>query len=63
MEMTEEHRVFLNDLRESGVTNMFGAESYLEESSRKKTAKNHLMIHRKRNKTICSGVNEMMFSA
>jgi hypothetical protein len=32
MEMTEEHRVFLNDLRESGVTNMFGAGSYLEES-------------------------------
>mgnify|MGYP001252119018 FL=1 len=32
MEMTEEHRVFLNDLRESGLTNMFGAGSYLEES-------------------------------
>tara|TARA_Y100001973_G_C5207884_1_gene342992 strand:- start:6881 stop:7042 length:162 start_codon:yes stop_codon:yes gene_type:complete len=31
MEMTDEHRIFLNDLRDSGVTNMFGAGSYLEE--------------------------------
>lgn len=29
--MTEEHREFLNELRESGVTNMFGAAPYLQE--------------------------------
>jgi len=29
--MTEEHKVFLDDLRESGVTNMFGAAPYLQE--------------------------------
>lgn len=27
----KEHFIFLNTLRESGVTNMFGASSYLEE--------------------------------
>lgn len=45
MEMTEEHRVFLNDLRESGVTNMFGAGSYLEEcfDMDKKDARDVLM--------------------
>ena len=31
VEMTEEHRQYLNALRESGVVNMFGAASYLEE--------------------------------
>lgn len=29
--MTEEHREFLNELRDSGVTNMFGAAPYLQE--------------------------------
>lgn len=29
--MQEEHREFLNELRESGVTNMFGAAPYLQE--------------------------------
>lgn len=27
---TDEHLVFLDELRESGVTNMFGAGSYVE---------------------------------
>jgi hypothetical protein len=27
--MTEEHKEFLDDLRESGITNMFGAAPYL----------------------------------
>ena len=27
--MTDEHKQFLDDLRESGVTNMFGAAPYL----------------------------------
>lgn len=29
--LTEEHTEFLNDLRESGETNMFGASPYLQE--------------------------------
>jgi hypothetical protein len=29
--VTEEHLVFLDDLRESGVTNMHGAGSYLQD--------------------------------
>lgn len=29
--MTEEHKEFLDDLRESGETNMFGAAPYLME--------------------------------
>lgn len=29
--VTQEHLEFLDDLRESGVTNMFGATPYLEE--------------------------------
>ena len=29
--MTSEQQDFLNELRESGETNMFGASSYLEE--------------------------------
>ena len=29
--MTEEHNVFLNDLRDSGITNMYGATPYLED--------------------------------
>tara|TARA_R110000803_G_scaffold153090_1_gene218004 strand:+ start:926 stop:1078 length:153 start_codon:yes stop_codon:yes gene_type:complete len=29
--MTEEQRDYLNELRESGETNMFGASSYLEQ--------------------------------
>lgn len=29
--MTNEHKIFLDDLRESGVTNMFGAAPYLQE--------------------------------
>ena len=29
--MTEEHRTFLNDLRESGATNMFGAAPYVQD--------------------------------
>lgn len=29
--MTKEHKEFLDDLRESGATNMFGAGRYLEE--------------------------------
>lgn len=29
--MTDEHKEFLDNLRESGVTNMFGAAPYLEE--------------------------------
>lgn len=29
--MTNEHKEFLDDLRESGVTNMFGAVPYLME--------------------------------
>jgi len=28
---TEDHLIFLDDLRESGITNMYGAGSYLEE--------------------------------
>lgn len=28
--VTEEQRVYLNELRRSGVTNMFGAGAYLE---------------------------------
>lgn len=28
--MTEEHLEYLDELRESGVTNMFGAASYLQ---------------------------------
>lgn len=28
----EEHRTYLNELRESGVTNMFGAGPYLEDA-------------------------------
>ncbi len=27
--LTEEHKTFLNDLRESGVTNMLGAAPYI----------------------------------
>ena len=30
--MTEEHLLFLDDLRISGITNMFGAGPYLEET-------------------------------
>ena len=30
--MTEEHRIFLNALRESGATNMFGAATFLVEA-------------------------------
>ena len=30
--VTEEHLEFLDELRESGVTNMFGAGSYIEEA-------------------------------
>ena len=29
--VTEQHLVYLDDLRESGVTNMFGAAPYVEE--------------------------------
>ena len=29
--VTEEHLIYLDDLRESGVTNMFGAGQYLED--------------------------------
>lgn len=29
--VTEEHLEFLDDLRESGVTNMFGATPYIED--------------------------------
>ena len=29
--MNEEHKEFLDELRESGVTNMFGAVPYLQE--------------------------------
>lgn len=29
--MTQEHKEFLDELRESGVTNMFGAAPYLQE--------------------------------
>jgi hypothetical protein len=29
--MTQEHKEFLNDLRDSGTTNMFGAARYLVE--------------------------------
>jgi uncharacterized protein YciI len=29
--MTEEHNEYLNDLRDSGATNMFGATPYLED--------------------------------
>lgn len=29
--MTQEHKDFLDNLRESGVTNMFGAAPYLQE--------------------------------
>ena len=29
--VTENHLEFLDDLRESGVTNMFGATSYIED--------------------------------
>lgn len=29
-ELTQEHLEYLDDLRESGVTNMFGAASYLK---------------------------------
>jgi hypothetical protein len=29
--VTEEHLEYLDDLRESGVTNMFGAAQYVEE--------------------------------
>ena len=29
--MTEEQREYLNELRKSGETNMFGASSYLEQ--------------------------------
>ena len=29
--MTEEHRIFLNELRESGETNMFGASPFLQD--------------------------------
>jgi hypothetical protein len=29
--MTQEHKEFLNDLRDSGKTNMFGATPYLME--------------------------------
>lgn len=29
--MNEEHKEFLNDLRDSGITNMFGAAPYLME--------------------------------
>lgn len=28
--MTKEHKEFLDDLRESGVTNMFGASPYIQ---------------------------------
>lgn len=31
MKMTKEHAEFLDDLRESGVTNMWGASPYLVE--------------------------------
>ncbi len=30
-DITDEHLEFLDDLRESGVTNMFGAGQYVEE--------------------------------
>ena len=30
--VTDEHLEYLDDLRESGVTNMFGAGSYLEDN-------------------------------
>jgi hypothetical protein len=30
MKLTEEHKQFLIDLRDSGVTNMWGASPYLE---------------------------------
>ena len=29
---TEDHLLFLDDLRESGVTNMFGASPYLQDA-------------------------------
>ncbi len=29
--MTDEHKEFLEDLRDSGVTNMYGAAPYLQE--------------------------------
>jgi len=29
--VTDEHLIYLDELRESGVTNMFGASSYVEE--------------------------------
>ena len=28
--LTDDHLIYLDDLRESGVTNMWGAEQYLE---------------------------------
>ena len=40
--VTEEHLLYLDDLRESGVTNMYGAGTYLEEAfelSREKATK------------------------
>ena len=42
--VTEEHLEFLNALRETGVTNMFGASPYLEKefSLDRKTARNIL---------------------
>lgn len=41
----EEHLVFLDDLRESGITNMFGARPFLEErfDLSKKAAENILI--------------------
>lgn len=31
MQLTDEHKWFLEDLRQSGATNMFGATPYLQE--------------------------------
>jgi len=32
IDITDEHLEFLDDLRDNGITNMFGAGSYLEEA-------------------------------
>lgn len=42
--LIEDHLIFLDDLRESGVTNMFGARPYLLDKFPKLTEKEALEI-------------------
>jgi hypothetical protein len=56
--MNEEHNEYLIDLRDSGVTNMFGATPYLEESFGLSTAEARTILGEWINSFSNGGIND-----